>query len=125
MRADSVAEVDRVGYLAAGKIDDGDRAAVGACAAYAGVAVDWNVGGGAVGRSRDFVAGDAVDGNGGDLLAGDWINEAEVATGLVGDQQQRPHCLLSLSRGKTRNHSGNRTRSRHVRKNELFHRREV
>ena len=76
------------------------------------------------------MAGNASNGNGRDLFACGRVDEAQIARGLVGDQQQRLHRLLSrgilsLSNGKARDHACYRTGSSHIRKNELFHRRQV
>ncbi len=85
--ADAVAEVDGAGDLAGGDVDDEHLVAVGAGAAYSGVAVDGEVGGAAVGRGGDFVAGDAVFGDGGDLLGAGRVDDGEGVVFLVGDEE--------------------------------------
>ena len=82
--ADGVAEVDNAGDFAGGDVDDEHLLAVGAGAAYAGVAVDGQVGGAAVGRGGDLVAGDAVFLEGEGLLCGRGVDEGEGVVLLIG-----------------------------------------
>ena len=85
--ADAVAEVDNAGDFAGGDVDDEHLLAVGAGAAYAGVAVDGQVGGAAVGRGGDFVAGDAVFLEGEGLLCGRGVDEGEGVVLLIGYEE--------------------------------------
>ena len=86
MRTDPLAKVHRASDPPLGDVYHTQQPAVGAGAADAPAAVDWNEGVFSVGRSGDFVTGDAVFGDLGNLAAGAWIYDPESVVALIGDQ---------------------------------------
>ena len=89
MGAHAVAKIDLAGDLLAGNIDHHHLPAVGSRLAYTRVSVDRHIGGSAIGRGGDFVAGDAPFRHCGELLVSGRVDDAEVAVSLVGGHQER------------------------------------
>ena len=87
VRSHAVAEIDDVDDPVGQEINNEDLLAVGAGLADAGVAVDGKEGGAAVGRGGDFMAGDALFRDDGDLFAAGGVDQAESAGELVGGEE--------------------------------------